>query len=235
MEKNNLYIPKSSNDPNAHLSIVNMIKDIENKKRTVEETYKNKMINLQNTVYYHNQDDKRFEKELSQAREAYLEMENQKFLERQKQQDKELEELNQRLAILKSNDIDYNNSQFLSVKSLYNNQNLSLIPNGKTHMIRANNQCLSVNTQGYQLDRCNRNKPSQQFNILSIKNHEGYYGMYNKQANSDQSYPFNILKSQLNGSCLESVSGGIKVKPCQDLEAQKWIGLKNKEIKCFEK
>ena len=129
------------------------------------------------------------------------------------------------------------NNDIKTIKSLENGLRLSIqnIKNKlNTHLIGVNNKCVSVDSVGnYLLKKCDTSDKTQHFISKIISNPSAYLinlekGItHNKDNIVNSSFPFTIMKSYNNQSCLQNNSSNISVQPCAAKSSQKWMGLKD--------
>lgn len=116
------------------------------------------------------------------------------------------------------------------IKSMNNGADLSLIPvKSNKYAVRMNNGCLSVSNNGYDINECNINNPSQHFSLKKIFNEFTYANNVENQDFIENkngiSYPFSLLKSDVNNNCLTNNNNNMRLMPCNMLESQRWKSL----------
>jgi hypothetical protein len=129
------------------------------------------------------------------------------------------------------------NGDIKTIKSLENGLRLSIqnIKNKlNTHLIGVNNKCVSVDSVGnYFLKNCDTSDTTQHFISKIISNPSAYLVNLEKGINHNKDnivnsgYPFTIMKSYNNQSCLQNNSSNVSVQPCTAKTSQKWMGLKD--------
>jgi len=119
-----------------------------------------------------------------------------------------------------------------SIKSHNNGINFGLIPvdeYSSKYLISANNGCLGVSNNNYDIYRCNKNDPSQQFDLKRIYNQYSYSRHANNHTYVEDKdnieYPFVMMKSVNNGQCLTNNNNHIRVMPCNMLKSQRFEPL----------
>ena len=235
-ENDYVYIPGGENQE----AVSNLITNLNKKTIELENDYKNKINNIQDTIYSHQKDDIELEKMFK----------NQKHLEHQEtikfyqgyqtKQNNEIKRLGNQYDELQKNIINQNqdlsNSQnYNSIKSSFG-QHLSLTPIKNSYMINVNQNCLFVNKNNeYSLKKCNNNSIGQRFQLTTIHDDLTYFKEFNQQPTQEtkNQYPFNVVKSNTSKQCLTDNKDGISVNECKGLEGQKWFGLRNKKQNCF--
>ena len=235
-EKDYVYIPGGENQE----AVSNLITNLNIKTLQLENDYKNKINNIQDTIYSHQKDDIKLEN-IFQNQKNLENQESMKFYkEYQKKQNNEIKRLTNQSDELQKNFI--NNTQdipdtqnYNSIKSSFG-QHLSLTPIKNSYMINVNQNCLFVNKNNeYSLKKCNNNSIGQRFQLTTIHDDLSYFKEFNQEPTQEtkNQYPFNIVKSNISKECLTDNKDGISVNQCKSLEGQKWFGLRNTKQKCF--
>ncbi len=234
---NVIYIPPNyinPSDTTSQNAIKNLIIDIQTKKDLLSENYNNKLIDIQNKFYEHRYDDKLLQAELDKEIQNQISNDtidaNNLFLDNtQKMQDiiKLSNEVKQMQTSLMNNVKTYDHIKSLNGQQL----TISNIENTNDYRIHINNKCLSTDTNNnYKISTCNNNDFSQRFTINPVIDNNSYTKEYNfnPQLSEIRSYPYNLVKSKLNGLCLEESNGSVFVNKCQSLNGQKWRGMQSK-------
>ena len=240
-----LYIPTSGQDPEAVKPLVAFVQDLESRKSLVSKAYPRKLESLQNLVYSHQKDDDILRKQLDDEIKNQLRHDQDFFLKHQKEQDQTLRTLIQDTVQLKSEGkghLNDGNQQYKSVKSDHNQLDVALLPHHQpgNYLVSLNHKCVTVGgNYQYGLAPCNPYSNSQRFQLDKIDDDESYFGQYSVQPNPNtvnpSTYPFSLLKSSLNGACLESQDDGLYLKPCKDIQTQKWTPSTVNKMSCHQK
>lgn len=209
--------------------------DIETKRQNLSTKFDTKLLEVQNEFYLHRYDDDELQKELDRE------------IEKQKQNNEEearflLTENTKKVQdVLKlSNDVKKMQTDLLKNVKSYNNikslngQDLAIsnIKDTNDYLIHINNKCLTTDSnKNYNLSECSYNDFSQRFTINPVSDNNSYtkeYG-FKPQVSEIRSYPYNLVKSKLNGLCLEENNGSVFLNNCQSLNGQKWRGMQSKK------
>ena len=147
----------------------------------------------------------------------------------------EIRELYQQLRELPG--IGITSKDTKTIKSLENGLRLSIqnIHNKlNTHLISANNKCLSVDSVGnYFLKNCDIKDPKQHFISKVIASPSAYLANLEKGLNHNKydvletRFPVTMIKSYNNQSCLQNNSNNISIQPCAAKTSQQWKSLKD--------
>jgi hypothetical protein len=147
----------------------------------------------------------------------------------------EIRELHQQLKELP--DIGITSKDTRTIKSLENGLRLSIqnIQNKlNTHLISANNKCLSVDSVGnYILKKCDIKDPKQHFISKIISSPSAYLANLEKGLNHNKydvletRFPVTMIKSYNNQSCLQNNSNNLSIQPCTAKTSQQWKSLKD--------
>jgi hypothetical protein len=130
------------------------------------------------------------------------------------------------------------------IKSLNNGMEMQLVSTPNTvfqdyktgsniagYMVMANNGCLSVGANDYDIYQCDDKNPKQIFKMEHILNEVAYQNNIDSALpvdNTDKStlnYPFAIMKSINNENCLTNNHGKLTVQPCYSFIAQQWMPI----------
>ena len=235
-EKDYVYIPGGENQE----AVSNLITNLNKKTLQLEKDYKNKINNIQDTIYSHQKDDIELNKMFENQKKIEHQESMKFYKEYQKKQNNEIKKLNNQQDELQKNMInqtlDLSDIQnYNSIKSSFG-QHLSLTPIKNSYMINVNQNCLFVDKNNqFSLKKCNNNSIGQRFQLTTIFDDLSYFKEFNKQPTQEikNQYPFNIVKSNISKECLTDNKDGISVNECKGLEGQKWFGLRNKKQNCF--
>lgn len=232
------YAPQFNNNNNSNSPLGNLIfqelaKDIENKKAEINKKHNQKNDELQMIENKHKNDYQKFKDSLDieQSRESEIEKRN--FIESQKIQNKQIQNLQEQITNFKINEQNYyrNSKNIKSFSSFTNPSRLiSITPtNDKDFLIRLNNKCLTVNsTENYNLEPCSLNNPNQRFMNHTIYDVPSLMKVYpNINPVPESVEPFNIIYSKISGLCLTDENDGISLQECQNIftdlkNIQKW-------------
>ena len=133
------------------------------------------------------------------------------------------------------------NNAYSTIKSFNNGMEMQIVrtPNttfqdAKTgakmpgYMVMANNGCLSVGANDYDIYQCNDKNPKQLFKMEHIINETAYKNNIDNSLPLDITdkaqinYPFIMMKSLNNDNCLTNNHGNLTVQPCYSFVAQRW-------------
>ena len=235
-EKDYVYIPGGENQE----AVSNLISNLNKKTLQLENDYKNKINNIQDTIYSHQKDDVKLENMFLNQKKIENQESMKFYQEYQKKQNNEIKRLNNQHDELQKKII--NQTKDLSDLQNYNlikssfGQHLSLTPIKNSYMININQNCLFVDKNNkFSLKKCNTNSIGQRFQLTTIHDDLSYFKEFNQQPTQEikNQYPFNIVKSNISKECLTDNKDGVSVNECKSLEGQKWFGLKNKPQNCF--
>lgn len=152
----------------------------------------------------------------------------------QVKQDQQNEEINKLKAELYN--LDHNSDlqikevkKINSIRSLQNNQPLSVIPlNNNKHLIKLNDGCLAVDSQARpSIKPCNEKDQEQYFNLNLINDKDQYQrnldilGTYH-DSEKGYNFPFHQVKSVSSSNCLDNDDSMISVRPCTPSINQQW-------------
>ena len=162
------------------------------------------------------------------------------YLEYKNNQDKTMNDLNNLyLELIGNEKMLYNVPRdFNTIKSGEGNH-LAINPAkplSNEYLININNQCLQVdnrNPNRYTLANCNKNTPSQRFNLHNVYDDISFNIQFKNMPTEEEktTYPFSLVKSSLNGMCLQDNNdGSISLNKCSSLKGQRWIGLSNVQM-----
>lgn len=119
-----------------------------------------------------------------------------------------------------------------TLKSHNNGFDFSLIPvdsYSDKYLVRANDGCIGTSNNNYNIYRCNKDDPSQQFELKRIYNEYAYGRNVGKQDFIEDrhniEYPFVMAKSVNNHNCLTNNHGQVRVMPCNMLKSQRFEPL----------
>ena len=139
---------------------------------------------------------------------------------------------------------EVNTKTYNKIKSLNNGLDIQLVntPNtlikddktGNTitgYMVMANDGCLSVGANDYDIYKCDDKNIKQIFKMEHILNETAYQNNIDMSLPVDNidktniNYPFAMLKSVNNENCLTNSHGSLSVQPCYSFIAQRWFPL----------
>ena len=139
---------------------------------------------------------------------------------------------------------EVNKKTYNKIKSLNNGLDIQLVntPNtlikddktGNTitgYMVMANEGCLSVGANDYDIYKCDDKNIKQIFKMEHILNETAYQNNIDMSLPVDNidktniNYPFAMLKSVNNENCLTNSHGSLSVQPCYSFIAQRWFPL----------
>ena len=139
---------------------------------------------------------------------------------------------------------EVNKKTYNKIKSLNNGLDIQLVntPNtlikddktGNTitgYMVMANDGCLSVGANDYDIYKCDDKNIKQIFKMEHILNETAYQNNIDMSLPVDNidktniNYPFAMLKSVNNENCLTNSHGSLSVQPCYSFIAQRWFPL----------
>lgn len=116
-----------------------------------------------------------------------------------------------------------------TLKSHNNGFDFSIIPvdtYSDKYLVRANGGCIGTSNNNYNIYRCNKDDPSQQFELKRIYNEFAYgKNVGNQDFIEDRyniEYPFVMAKSVNNHNCLTNNHGQVRVMPCNMLKSQRF-------------
>lgn len=235
-----IYVPPNyinPEDKTTQDNIKNLIINIQEKKELLSNTYNNKLVEIQNKFYEHRYDDNLLQNELDREIAKQIEYDTNDAENLRLENNKKIQDvikLSNDVKNLQTNNLT-NFKSYNNIKSL-NGQNLAIsnIKDTNNYLIHINNKCLSTDiNNNYKILECNQNNLSQQFTINPIVDNNSYTTEYNfkPQLSEIRSYPYNLIKSKLNGLCLQEDNGSILINTCQSLNGQKWRGMQTKN-KC---
>lgn len=119
-----------------------------------------------------------------------------------------------------------------TLKSHNNGYDFSIIPvdtYSDKYLVRANGGCIGTSNNNYNIYRCNKEDPSQQFELKRIYNEFAYGKNVGNQDyiedRYDIEYPFVMAKSVNNNNCLTNNHGQVRVMPCNMLKSQRFEPL----------
>jgi hypothetical protein len=238
-----LFIPRTYNDTNDVLTdkIEELVKDLEVSKKQIKGVYKNKLNELQQTIYDHSKDDVLLQNELDKELKKHIKRETDLFKAHQLSQNNSVQRINNQVdnLLMTQRELLSKGYRYGNLTSLEGNQNMSVssVSGTNDYLINVNNKCLHTNRQNqYKLQSCQENSVGQRFQIHPIYDDQSYYAIFNKNpsAADQQSYPYNIVQSKLSNNCLEHDKGEIYLNKCESLNGQKWAGMlgENSSKKC---
>ena len=139
---------------------------------------------------------------------------------------------------------EVNTKTYNKIKSLNNGLDIQLVntPNtlikddktGNTitgYMVMANDGCLSVGANDYDIYKCDDKNIKQIFKMEHILNETAYQNNIDMSLPVDNidktniNYPFAMVKSVNNENCLTNSHGSLSVQPCYSFIAQRWFPL----------
>ena len=119
-----------------------------------------------------------------------------------------------------------------TIKSHNNGADFGVIPLNDyslKYLISANNGCIGASGNNYDIYRCNKNDPSQQFELKRIYNQYAYgRNSVNQDYIEDKNniaYPFVMAKSVVNNNCLTNNNNNVRLMPCNMLKSQRFEPL----------
>jgi hypothetical protein len=119
-----------------------------------------------------------------------------------------------------------------TLKSHNNGYDFSIIPvdtYSDKYLVRANEGCIGTSNNNYNIYRCNKDDPSQQFELKRIYNEFAYgKNVGNQDFIEDKhniEYPFVMAKSVNNNNCITNNHGKVRVMPCNMLKSQRFEPL----------
>jgi hypothetical protein len=119
-----------------------------------------------------------------------------------------------------------------TLKSHNNGFDFSIIPvdtYSDKYLVSANGGCIGTANNNYNIYRCNKDDPSQQFELKRIYNEFAYgKNVGNQDFIEDRynvEYPFVMAKSINNNNCLTNNQGQVRVMPCNMLKSQRFEPL----------
>ena len=259
LDKDYVFIPGGENQQ----AVSNLITNLREKTITLQNTYRDKIKNIQDTIYNHQNDDNKLQTMFDKQKDLENQ-ENIKFYrDYQEKQNAKIEELSRQSNELQKNlyTPDFFAEQtYGTIKSVLG-QHLSLIKvpdtklirNKNSYMININQSCLFYDTdlfydpkkgkdknkEIFSLRKCDSNSYNQNFQLTPIYDIESYYLNFRKYPTPEtiKQFPFNLVKPNISSGtkCITDNNGtGISLDDCdKSLEGQKWIGLKNTPQKCF--
>ena len=238
-----LFIPRTYNDTNDVLTdkIEELVKDLEVSKKQIKGVYKNKLNELQQTIYDHSKDDVLLQNELDKELKKHIKRETDLFKAHQLSQNNSVQRINNQVdnLLMTQRELLSKGYRYGNLTSLEGNQNMSVssVSGTNDYLINVNNKCLHTNRQNqYKLQSCQENSVGQRFQIHPIYDDQSYYAIFNKNpsAADQQSYPYNIVQSKLSNNCLEHDKGEIYLNKCESLNGQNWAGMlgENSSKKC---
>jgi hypothetical protein len=245
MSTNNkiIYIQPNYIDPtdtSTTTAIRNLVISLDEQRNNLSNNYNDKLVEVQNEFYNHRLDDEKLNAELSNELMKQIEYDNTEYQKLNLQKTQNIQK-----AVELSNDVNKLKKNLMTNVKTYNNikslngQDLSIRNIRKTndYMININNKCLSTDlNNNYSVENCNMNNKSQRFTINPVIDNNSYYSQYNfkPQMSEIRSYPYNLIKSKMNGLCLEEDNGKLFINKCESLNGQKWRGMhiNSKSQKC---
>lgn len=105
------------------------------------------------------------------------------------------------------------------------------------YQVQLNDGCLDIkSTNNYGINKCDKNKNTQQFDLQYINNDAFYNttlenGLDKVQSDDNIQYPFYVLKSSNTDNCLQNNFGYLSLEPCVVRKGQRWKNL-NESTKC---
>jgi len=238
-----LFIPRTYNDTNDVLTdkIEELVKDLEASKKQIKGVYKNKLNELQQTIYDHSKDDVLLQNELDNELKKHIKRETDLFKAHQLSQNNSVQTINNQVdnLLMTQRELLSRGYRYGNITSLEGNQKISVssVSGTNDYLINVNNKCLHTNRKNqYTLQSCQENSVGQRFQINPIYDDQSYYAIFNKNpsAADQESYPYNIVQSKLSNNCLEHDKGEIYLNKCESLNGQKWAGMlgENSSKKC---
>jgi len=241
-----VFIPGGENQE----AVSNLITNLREKTIKLQNNYRDKIKDIQNTIYTHKDDDNKLQTMFDRQKDLENQ-ENLKFYQNyQRNQNAKIEELSRQSNELQRNlyTPDFFTEQtYGTIQSSYG-QHLSLtqVPDTKlindknSYMINVNQSCLfyDKNKDNFSLKKCDSNSYGQKFQLTPIYDELSYLKNFRQNPTPEtiKQFPFNIVKPNIsNGTrCLtDNNDTGISINECNSLEGQKWFGLKNIPQKCF--
>jgi hypothetical protein len=233
-DSNFIYISNDNSGP----AIANLVTDLNKKSKNLETKYVETVRKIQDSINDYQYDDQRLENIYIEKKNNRSQMEYNQLLEKNKQQNNMINNLASSLneikkiqkTLLTNNTLPINN-----VKS-FQGQNLVVTPVNDNYLININNNCLNVDSNNiYSLKPCNNQSPQQLFKINTIVDEISFYNHYgsNPTFQDLRDFPFSVIKSNINNYCLTDNNGtGISINKCDNLEHQKWKGMKYNNVSC---
>lgn len=136
------------------------------------------------------------------------------------------------------------NKKYDKIKSLNNGMELQLVSSDNTkykdskndnilngYMVMANNGCLSVGANDYDIYKCDDKNKKQLFKMEHILNETAYQNSIDTTLPIDNTnkeninYPFILMKSLNNENCLTNNNGNLTVQPCYTFTSQRWFPI----------
>ncbi len=221
-------------------NIVKILQKIEDNNTNLQQSYNDKLISIQNDFY------KQRDKDIELANELQKEIDKQKnennaYTNYLRQQNREGIS---NLGIL-VNDINkikqtthISNKTYTHIESLHDQKlAVSNVKNTNDYLIHINDKCLEVSgDKKYTLKTCSNNNLNQRFNFSPITNEYTHYKEFKSFPESPLEYkyfPYNLVKSNTTGLCLQESNGNILLNNCQSLGGQKWKGFTSVGNKCY--
>lgn len=221
-------------------NIVKILETIDENNISLKKSYNDKLISIQNDFYNQRDKDIEFANEL------------QKEIDKQKNENitysNYLKEKNRDgIANLGTlvNDINKikdsiysSNKSYSHIESLQDQKlAVSNVKNTNDYLIHINDKCLEVSgDKKYKLQTCSNNNLNQRFNFAPITNEYTHYKEFKSFPESHIEYkffPYNLVKSNTTGLCLQESNGNILLNNCQSLAGQKWKGFTSVGNKCY--
>lgn len=119
-----------------------------------------------------------------------------------------------------------------SIKSHNNGAEFGLIPvdnYSSKFLISANDGCIGISNNNYDIFRCNKNDASQQFNLKRVYNQYSYSRHSNNhdyvEDKNNIEFPFVMMKSVNGDKCLTNNNNNIRIMPCNMLKSQRFEPL----------
>lgn len=238
-DKDYVFIPGGENQP----AVSNLITNLRDKTITLQNNYKGKIKDIQDTIYNHQNDDNKLQIMFDQQKKLENE-ENLKFYQNyQMKQNNDIAQL-----LIASRELQekiytpdfFSEQSYGTIQSVLG-QHLSVNPikfrNKYSYMINVNQSCLfNDKDNNFSLKKCETNSIGQRYDLIPIYDVASYYKEFktNPTQETIKQFPFNIVKSHASRGCLTDNNGtGISINECKSLDGQKWIGLKNTSQTCF--
>lgn len=221
-------------------NIQSIIQTIQTNKEKLISTYNDKLINIQNTFYNQRNRDIELQTEIDteinkqiQENDVYT-----NYLIRNNTNNiRNIGTLVNDINKLKHSSY-IGNTSYSHIESLREQRlAVSNVKDTKDYLIHINNKCLEVSgDKKYTLTPCSDNNLNQRFNFAPITNEYTYYTQFKSFPESIEEnnfFPYNLVKSNTTGLCLQESNGSILLNNCQSLAGQKWKGFTSIGNKCY--
>jgi hypothetical protein len=217
-----------------------ILNNMEQNKTDLIQAYNNKLLSIQNDFYSQR------DKNIALQTELAAEIEKQKnqnidYINHLKQKKNEglrnigtlVNDINKLKQTVYSNNKTYTYIESLQEQKMA----VSNVKDTNDYLIHINNKCLEASgDKTYTLTPCSDNNLNQRFNFAPITNEYTYYKEFKSYPESNQEknfFPYNLIKSNTSGLCLQESNGNILLNNCQSLPGQKWKGFTSTGNKCY--